>query len=103
MKSHSLAICLLSTACFLDVAETIKLTALNKDSWQDFFGEDTHIQKASLPKLEKKELVGIKVETETEFQKTMNNAKNGSAIFDFIVGIIMLTAAFPIVWMNERR
>lgn len=67
MKRHSLAICLLSAACLVDVVEPLRLAALNKDSWQDFFGDDTHIQKASLPKLEKKELVNIKVETETEF------------------------------------
>jgi hypothetical protein len=58
-KKQSLVICLLlSTACLLDNVASLKLSMLQKDSWQDFFGEDTHIQKASLPhpKVEKKEV-----------------------------------------------
>jgi len=54
-KKQSLVICLLlSTACLIDSVESLKLSVFQKDSWQDFFGEDTHIQKASIPAPKKK-------------------------------------------------
>lgn len=33
----------------------------------------------------------------------MKNAESGGPIFEFLLGIMMITAAFPIIWMNERR
>ena len=33
----------------------------------------------------------------------MRNAKSGHSIMEFLLGILLITAAFPLVWMNERR
>ena len=33
----------------------------------------------------------------------MEANSGGGAIFEFLLGICMITAAFPTIWMNERR
>ena len=32
----------------------------------------------------------------------MKKAKEGRSLLEFLIGICMITAAFPVVWMNER-
>lgn len=48
-------------------------------------------------------MVEVKVVQESEFKKVMKANSGGGAIFEFLLGICMITAAFPTIWMNERR
>lgn len=114
---HSLALALIycSSSLLTPPASCIKVNMLLNseaaDSWQDFFGPETHIQARSLPHHHKKVKKNhtnkhpnaTNLQVKSELKIALEKATSGHAILDFLFGILFLTLALPTIWYNEKR